>query len=303
MSLRKALVAVIAMGFAATGCGYIVTPLETTAPTQSVADKGWSAVVTNVAQGASGALHVDLAIRNDTGDWSALQASDSATVTTSDGKSTTCGTVFVATGGTSLAPGFVMHGYTGGSKTAPVKQLLFVECAGITKAAGMKLALDFTYVMGPLNYYVPSKANTGSFAVNLDTIVTDQKYPLASPVPDVIVKADTKIAAINECTLELLDAKRTATGLEFSWQTNNPGQYPVYVHIGTPSVIGSDGVIYGFYESPHLSDTPITLPTQTATWKTVVAVPADVTGLYMLLSVESKQQKFFINHAVDITSK
>jgi len=303
MSLRKALVAVIVMGFAATGCGYIVTPEDVQGPTQAATDKGWSAIVTNVSQSAAGALHVDLAIRNDTGDWSALQSSDSAKVTTTDGKSSTCGTVYVATGGTSLAPGFVMRGYTGGTKSAPAKQLLYVECAGVTKAAGMKLAIDFTYVTGPFNYYVASKVNKGSFAVNLDSVVSDAKYPVATNVANVVVKPGTKIDAINTCSVQLLAAKRTDTGLELTWQMQNPSQYPVYVHIGTPPVIGSDGVIYGFYESPHLADTPITLPAQTIQSITTVAVPKDVTGLYILVSVESQQQKFFINHAVDVTDK
>ena len=33
------------------------------------------------------------------------------------------------------------------------------------------------------------------------------------------------------------------------------------------------------------------------------AVPADVTGLYVLVSVESKQQRLFISHVIDITDK
>ncbi len=303
MSVRKALAAVIVMAFAVTGCGYIVLPEDVQGPTQATPDKGWSAIVVNVAQSGTDGLHVDLAIRNDTGDWSALQASNSAKVTTTDGKSSSCATVFVATGGTSLAPGFQMRGYTGGTKSSPVKQLLYVECAGVTKAAGMKLAIDFTYVTGPFNYYVPSKANNGSFAVNLDSVVGDAKYPVATAVAAVVVKPATKIDAINKSNVQLLDAKRTDTGLELTWQTENTSQYPVYVHIGTPSVIGSDGVIYGFYESPHLADTPITLPGQTAPTITTVAVPKDVTGLYILVSVESQQQKFFINHAVDISDK
>ncbi len=303
MSVRKALAAVLVMAFAVTGCGYIVVPEDVQGPTQATPDKGWSAIVINVAQSDTSGLHVDLAIRNDTGDWSALQSSSSAKVTTTDGKSSTCATVFVATGGTSLAPGFQMRGYTAGTKSAPVKQPLYVECAGVTKAAGMKLAIDFTYVTGPFNYYVPSKVNTGSFAVSLDSIVGDAKYPVATAVAAVVVKPATKIDAINKSHVQLLDAKRTDTGLELTWQTENTSQYPVYVHIGTPSVIGSDGVIYGFYESPHLADTPITLPGQTAQTITTVAVPKDVTGLYILLSVESQQQKFFINHAVDISDK
>jgi hypothetical protein len=68
-------------------------------------------------------------------------------------------------------------------------------------------------------------------------------------------------------------------------------------------VIGADGIIYGTYRSPSLVDAPITLPGQKAEWTTEVAVPKDVTGLYILLSVESRQQKLFVSHVVDITDK
>jgi hypothetical protein len=33
-----------------------------------------------------------------------------------------------------------------------------------------------------------------------------------------------------------------------------------------------------------------------------VAVPATVTGLYVLTPVETQQQKFFVDHVIDITS-
>ena len=118
-----------------------------------------------------------------------------------------------------------------------------------------------------------------------------------------IEKSDAKIIAINKCTLSLTSVKRTADGLELAWHTTNPTAYPTYVHIGTPPVVGSDGVIYGFYESPHLADTPITPASESADWTTEVAVPKDVTGLYILASVESKQQKNFVSHAIDITDK
>ncbi len=62
-------------------------------------------------------------------------------------------------------------------------------------------------------------------------------------------------------------------------------------------------MIYGFYESPHLADTPITPAKGVADWTTKVAVPKDVTGLYILVMVESKQQKSFVNHAIDITDQ
>ena len=51
---------------------------------------------------------------------------------------------------------------------------------------------------------------------------------------------------------------RTDDGLEFAWETSNPGEYPSFVHIGNPPVIGSDGIIYGYYESPDLATVPMT---------------------------------------------
>ena len=57
--------------FALAGCGYIVTPHDDATPTPAIAAGEWTAVATKV-EAASGALHVDLSIRNDTGDWSAM---------------------------------------------------------------------------------------------------------------------------------------------------------------------------------------------------------------------------------------
>ena len=67
-------------------------------------------------------------------------------------------------------------------------------------------------------------------------------------------------------------------------------------------MLGSDGVIYGFYESPHLADTPITPAGQSAHWTTKAPAPKEVVGLYVLVMVESKQQKTFVSHAIDITT-
>ena len=96
---------------------------------------------------ANGALHVDLSIRNDTGDWSAMNvAASTAQVTDGSGKTSSCATAFVGTSvfvndsGWFLPPGFVMKGYTAGSPASPVTQLNYVECAGVAKAAGEKLA-------------------------------------------------------------------------------------------------------------------------------------------------------------------
>jgi hypothetical protein len=285
-------------------CVYIVTPEVEVTPT-SQASTGWNALVTNVGKSEAGDLHVDITIRNDTSGWSAMQAiaGRPAVLTTGDGKNVDCATVFVGTGSNYLAPGFQMRGYTAGSKTDPQTQLLYVECKGATADAGAKLTIEYSYVTGDFNYYVAAKPVNAEFVLSLDQVTTDLTYPIAKPVDGLIEKAGNPIEAINKVNLTLTSITRTDTGLEFNWETNNPGEYPTYVHIGLPPVIGADGIIYGFYESPNLADAPITLPGQKANWTTTVIVPQDATGLYILLSVESKQQKRFVSHVVDITDK
>ncbi len=299
---RAAMLVVCAVVFGA--CGYIVTPADESSPTPTTAGV-WTAIATAVTQTPAGDLHVDLAIRNDTGGWSAMSVAPSGAVslTTGDGKQSPCATAYVGTGGTSLAPGFQMRGYTGGTKTDPTTQLLYVECAGAAPAAGSRLAVSYTYVTGEFNYYSPAPPASGRLEVDLDKLAADLTYPVAEPVDGLVQKASDPIEAINKCVLTLTSATRTDTGLEFAWHTQNPTAYPTYVHIGTPPVIGSDGIIYGFYESPHLADTPITPAGEHADWSTTVAVPKDVTGLYVLVSVESKAQKNFVSHALDITDK
>jgi phage protein U len=68
-------------------------------------------------------------------------------------------------------------------------------------------------------------------------------------------------------------------------------------------VIGADGIIYGLYEDPSIADATIALSKATAEWITAVAVPKNVTGLYVLVSVETRQSKYFVNHVIDITDK
>ena len=236
-------------------------------------------------------------------------AASKASVTTSSGQSTNCGTVFVGTSvfvnqsGWFLPAGFVMKGYTGGTTAKPVTQLLYVEYAGVTKAAGETLSINYSYITGPFNYYVASGVAQGTLKIDLDKLVKDTKYPVAASISGLIKKSDAVVSAINSCTVQWTDAKRTDTGLEFSWQSTNGSRSLAYVHIGEPPVIGADGIMYGFYTSPHLSDAPITPAGDKATWTSEVAVPKDVTGLYILVLVESKQQKYFVDHVLDITDK
>ena len=69
--------------------------------------------------------------------------------------------------------------------------------------------------------------------------------------------------------------RRTDTGLELDWQATNPGDYASSVHIGLPPVVGSDGIVYGFWESPDLASVPVTPPGGTADWSTELVVPED----------------------------
>jgi hypothetical protein len=310
MNLRKVAFLVAILGLVGTGCDYIVPPIDFSTATPNVANEGWAGIVTNVTE-TGGSLHVDLSLVNKTGDWSAMDvASSKASVTDSAGKSTNCSRVFVGTavfvndGGWYLPPGFVMKGYTGGTVAKPAVQPIYVECDGVAKSAASKLRIDYRYIQGPFNYYTPSKYIGDSMTLDLATVVTDTRYPVASTVDKLIAKSDAVLAGINNCTVQLTDVKRTDQGIELSWQSTNPGEYPAYVHIGLPPVIGSDGILYGFYQSPHLETPPIT-PSGggKADWTTKVAVPADVSGLYVLLPLETKQQKYFVDHVIDITDK
>ncbi len=138
MGMKKVLIPIALCALLSFACAYIVVPADLLVTPTSVASRGWSGVVTDVGKSDAGDLHIDLAIRNDTQDWSAMQADEGkpAELTNSDGKRTNCDTVFVGTGGTRLAPGFQMRGYTGGTKQAPQTQLLYVECKGAAASGG-----------------------------------------------------------------------------------------------------------------------------------------------------------------------
>ncbi len=304
MSITKNLSWLLTCALLLSACAYIVLPEEASTPT-STASKGWNAVVTNVGKSDAGDLRIELALRNETAAWSAMKAvADKPAVLMAGGKTINCDTVFVSTGGHRLAPGFQMRGFIGGTKAEPKVQLIYVECKGAEAASGSKLSFEYTYVTGQYNYYEP-EANkaSGKMELNLDKVVKDVKYPIAAPVEGLIQKPDTKITALNDCVLALTDVVRTDKGLQFKWLNTNPGEYPTYVHIGNPPVIGSDGILYGFYETPDIVSVPVTGAGKTAEWTTEVAVPKEVKGFYILLSVESGKQRLYANYAVDVTDK
>jgi hypothetical protein len=324
VNVRKTLAAVILLATAVTGCDYIVPPPPEAGTPTPLALSDWVAVVLDVSDN-NGALHVDLAIQNDTGFFSAMDTLTSKARVTAGGKTTDCGKVFVGTApfvndaGMEIPPGFIIKAYTAGTKAAPVVQPLFVECQGVAKTTGMTLQIDYQFIVGDFYYFVPSPVTNAKFNLNLDKVVSDQAFPVGATVENTIEPADHVIDAINHYTLVMTKVERldnintkasdpATPGFQFTWTTTNPTEYPGYVHIGTPPVVCSDGQIYGRYESPHLTAPPITPANDgtkdgTISWTTAQAVPADVTGCYVLLPTEIKQEKYFTFHVLDITDK
>jgi hypothetical protein len=310
MNVKKFIILfLIACTFLSSACVYIVLPedLEVAGGAGTGGEPGvWTGVVTNVNSSEAGDLHVDVTIRNDTGDWSTMQAVEGkpAILTTGDGKTIPCDTVFVGTGGHRFAPGFQMRGYTTGESGEIKPQPLYVECKGATASAGSKLSIPYESFGGILDDYAPDANKTeGTLELNLDDIVADLTYPVASPVDGLIQDAGASITGLSENVVTLLDMQRTDAGLQFTWQNFNPSKFPLKTHIGIPPVIGADGIIYGVYETIDMAPVPITPAKENQEWTTEVAVPQDVKGLYILLSVESNKPRTYKNYVLDISDK
>lgn len=289
-------------------CVYVVLPEGLENPNSKGGVKGgtWSAIVTNVGKSDTGDLHVDIAIRNDTGDWSTMQAvpGKPAVLATGDGRTVNCDTVFVGTGRHRFAPGFQMRGYTVNEGGEVKIQPLYVECNGVEVSAGSMLSVNYESFNGILDVYDPEANEArGVLELNLDEIVTDLTYPVAASIDGLLHEIGVGIPALSENVITLLDVQRTDTGFEFAWQNFNPTRFPLKTHIGTPPVIGSDGIIYGVYETLDLAEIPLTPPNENAQWTTEVSVPQDVTGFYILLSVESNKPRTYINYPVDISDR
>lgn len=297
----KALIPILFLALLFSACDYIVLPEDLQEePDESL---GWSATATNITSTGSGDLHIDLVIQNDTGDWSAMNVLEAKpAVLKHDGTTTNCSTVFVGTGGHRVAPGFQMKGYIAGTKSEPNLQLLYVECQGGSAESGSTLTIEYVFYTGKFNYYEPEANRVAtSLEVNLDKVDPNLAFPVSEPIEGLVQPSGTEITALNEVVLTLTDIERSATGFQFNWQTYNPGEYPTYVHIGNPPVLGADGIIYGRYEIPDLASVPITPAGDKAVWSTEVSVPSDVTNLYILLSVEAGKQRLYSNYAIDIT--
>jgi len=309
MNKKKILIlALLACSFFTFACVYIVLPegLEVPGETDGAGSGVWSALVTNIGMSESGDLHVDLTIRNDVGDWSTMRAVDGepAVLTTGDGKTMNCDTVFVGTGGHRFAPGFQTRGYTVNENGELKTQTLYVECKGATVSAGSMLSINYESFNGILDDYDPEANKVeGVLELNLDEVVTDLTYPIALPVEGLIQNTDVSITGLSDNVVTLLDVQRTDAGFQFTWENFNPTKFPLKTHIGTPPVIGTDGIIYGVYETLDIVDIPITPANAKVDWMTEVAVPGDVKGFYILLSVESKKPRTYLSYVVDISDK
>jgi len=308
MSFKKVLIPVLLTTtlLFINACVYIVFPegldLQEVSGSGST---GWSAVATNVGESVGGDLRIDITIRNDNSDWSSMNSvSDKPAVLKSGGKSTNCDTVFVSSGGHRLAPGFQMRGYTIGTKAEPETQPLYVECKDAVAEPGSTLSIDYIFFTGELNYYQQENNKaSGTLELNLDEVAKELTYPVYTPVEGLVEKPDVKITAISENVVTLLDVQRTDSGFQFKWQNSNPTEFALKTHIGNPPVIGADGIIYGIFEIMDLTSVPVTPAGGTSEWTTEVAVPKDIKGFYILLSVESKNMRNYVNHAIDITDK
>jgi len=309
MNIRKTLIPVLlACTFFSFACVYVVLPegLETPEAVVEGAElKVWNAVATNVGKSDTGDLHIDITIRNDTGDWSAMHSvADKPAVLTSAGKTTNCETVFVGTGGHRLAPGFQMRGYTSEQEGALETQFLYVECKGADIVAGSTLSMEYVSFTGILDDYDPEANKVeGTLELNLDEITTDLTYPVAAAVDGLIQESGVSITGLSENVVTLLDVQRTDTGFQFKWQNFNLTKFPLKTHIGIPPVIGADGIIYGVYETIDMAPLDITPSKENMEWTTEVAVPQDVKGCYILLSVESKKPRTYVNYVLDISTK
>jgi hypothetical protein len=299
----KILILLLVFAIVSLGCKYIVVPKDLIA--EKVESELWGAVITNVTQTDAGDLHIDITIQNKTGEWSSMRAVDGEpAILKSGGNTQECDVVFVGTGGYRLAPGFQMRGYTTGTKFEPLTQLIYVECKGVAAEPGATLTIDYIYFNGDLDYYHQEDIKSeGTLELTLDAIATDLKYPVYEAIDGLAISTDAEIPAISENVVKLLDIQRTEEGFEFTWENFNPTEFALKTHIGTPPVIGEAGILYGVFQIMDLASVPLTPANGKVEWTTKMQVPAEEKGFYILLSVESKQMRMYVNHLIDITDK
>jgi hypothetical protein len=181
-------------------------------------------------------------------------------------------------------------------------QQLFVECAGVESPKGETLTIQYKSYQGERNDYEPDKNEIiGKMVIDLNNVTSDLTYPIASPEEGLIFDKNASFLALSNNEIKLIDIERSDDKVIFTWENFNPTSFALKTHIGIPPVIGSDGIIYGVYETLDLAPIPLTPPKEKITWNTEAAVPKNISGLYILLSVESRTPRTYLNYVIDIS--
>ena len=110
-----------------------------------------------------------------------------------------------------------------------------MKIKGAVAAPGSKLSIDYISFGGELDHYVEIEETNkveGKLELNLDEVVTDLTYPIASPVEGLIQDAGIEIIALIDNVISLLDVQRTDSGFQFTWQNFNPSKFALKTHIG-----------------------------------------------------------------------
>jgi hypothetical protein len=213
MKFKKTFIlALLAYAVFTSACMYIVLPegLETTgAKVEGAELRVWNGTVTNINQTDTGDLHIDVSIRNDTGEWATMQslASKPAELKVGNSKSVNCDVVSIGTGGHRLAPGFQMRGYTTGKGDDLQIQPLFVECAGAEIGENSTLSIPYVSFQGDLDDYSPDANKTnGVLVLNLDEVESNLTFPVASPVEGLIQDEAVNMTALSDNIVSLRPA-------------------------------------------------------------------------------------------------
>jgi hypothetical protein len=271
---------------------------------------GWSLIPLDITESSAGSgethVRVEFAARNDSDDWSAMRPADAeerpTSLVTEGGKSYTCETVQVGSGGHYLPPGFQIRGYLNRKGEL---QAIFVECTVPEGSlSGARLSIPYIAAVGEYDYYEKGdNIRDGQITVEIDPEQSppDLAYPVASSLEVEVHPLTEPIIALNKCPLTLVEATRSDEGFSFKWTIFNPGEYNTLVHIGRPPAVGEDGIVYGAWVSPDLVEVPIAQPNEMIEIETQSAVPPDVVAPYMLLSVEQKRERLFSNYLVDLS--
>lgn len=266
--------------------GWVLIPLEVT---KTSTGEGWAQ------------LHVEFAVRNDTGDWgqmftSAIDAG-SPGVTTAEGYSYQCRPFDVDSEYT-LPPGFQVRGDAGGGVVEG--QTSYVECEVAEESSGYSLDIPFLYEVGFGRRNEPSSYSYGTAHIDLGEAHQTQSYPVAS-TPGVHVYSVGEPIALHNGTLTLNVVSRTDDTVSLDWAFSNAsGGYETELDRRF-AVLGDDGMVYDY--SPDLRwENPTAGPGQEISIRDRIMVPVDIGKLHLLLHVYTPESDMYTGYVIDLAS-